>query len=98
MFFKTLALTAKIIPSQGKRETKVIMFALIAELENYPVPDKPINSFKAFSQPSNFHVLTKQQCYKSPELFQESPSTSANAYSESTCSQFSLYNFDNSTP
>lgn len=97
MFFKILALTAKKFSSQGKRETKVRKFALMAELEEkYSVPEKPINSFQAIGQPSNFHVPTEPQCYHSPELFQESPST-ANSYSESTSSQFSLYNFDDST-
>lgn len=87
MFFKTLALTAKKFPSQGKRETKVRMFALMAELEEkYSVPEKPSNSFQAIGQPSNSHVSTEQQCYQSPELFQESPSITANSYSESTCS------------
>lgn len=99
MFFKTLALTAKKFPSQGKRETKVGMFALMAELEEkYSVPENPINSFQAIGQPSNVHIPTEQQCYQSPELFQESTSTTANSYSESTSSQFSLYNFDDSTP
>jgi len=99
MFFKTLALTAKKFPSQEKRETKVRMVALMAELEEkYSVPEKHINSFQAIGQPSTFHVPTEQQCYQSPELFQESPSTTANSYSESTCSQLILYNFDDSTP
>ena len=80
MFFKILALIIKKIPSQGKCETKVRIFALMANLEEkYSVLEKPINSFQAIGQPSNFHVPTEQQCYQSRELFHESPSTTANS-------------------
>lgn len=44
LFFKSLALTAKKFPSQGKREAKVRIFALMAELEEkYSAPEQPIH-------------------------------------------------------
>lgn len=99
MFFKYLALTIKNFPSQGKREAKVKLFAVMVELEEkYSVPENTIHSVQVSGPPPNFHVSPDQQCYQFPASFEESQSTVQSTYSESTSSPFSLYNFDETTP
>jgi len=93
LFFKSLALTAKKFPSQGKREAKVIIFALMAELEEkYSAPEQPIHSFQSIGQLPHVHVPKE---YQSPASFQET--TTSTSFAESSCSQFSTFNYDDST-
>lgn len=87
MFFKTLAMTVKKLPSAGKIEAKAKMFALMTELEQkYSVPEQapyPLNNYE--NLPQNCYVQNSHS---------DQPSTSASLYSGSSCSQFSTIEYD----
>lgn len=97
MFFRGLAITAKKFPNKRRIETKRKIFALMTELEEkYLVQEQPISQFQAIHQPHHIHIPTENMYIQSVSTNQASPSTSV--YSESTsCSQFNLYNMDDST-
>lgn len=86
MFFKTLAMTVKKLPSAGKIEAKAKMFALMTDLEQkysvleqapYPLSIQPLNNFE--NLPQNF-------CVQNSISDQPSPSTAASLFSGSSCS------------
>lgn len=94
MFFKTLAMTVKKLPSAGKIEAKAKMFALMTDLEQkysvpeqapYPLSIQPLNNFENLPQYCNVQNSNSDQ---------PSPSTAASLYSGSSCSQFSTFEYD----
>jgi len=99
MFFKTLAMTVKKLPSAGKIEAKAKMFALMTDLEQkYSVPEQapyPLSIQPLSIQPLNNFENLPQNCYvQNSNSDQPSPSTAASLYSGSSCSQFSTFEYD----
>jgi len=94
MFFKTLAMTVKKLPSAGKIEAKAKMFALMTDLEQkYSVPEQA--PYPLSIQPLNNFENLPQNCYvQNSNSDQPSPSTAASLYSGSSCSQFSTFEYD----
>lgn len=102
MFLRGLALTTKKFPSKGRIEAKKKIFTLMTELEEkYLVAEQPIYHEQLIyplqtTQQPLIHIPSENTYNIQPlSSFEASPSTSA--YSESTSSQFSLYNIDDSS-
>lgn len=93
MFFKTLAMTVKKFPNAGKMEAKVKMFFLITELEqkysNLESPNNPLT----IQLLNTYEYLTENnvQPFESEHF---SSSTAASVNSDSSCSQFSTFDYD----
>lgn len=90
MFYKTLAMAVKKLPSAGKIEAKAKMFALmtdsIPEQAPYPLSIQPLNNFENLPQ----------NCYgqNSNSDQPSSQSTAASLYSRFSCPQFNTFEYD----
>lgn len=90
-------MTVKKLPSAGKIEAKVKIFALVTKLEQkYSVPKQSI--YPLAIQPLNhFENLSENSYVQTSKSDQPSISTTATIYSSSSCSQFSRFNYEDST-
>lgn len=85
LFFKSMAATAKKLPTKGKLEAKRKIFSLMSELEEkYLLNEQPVNP--------NTDPNIAQQHFQTLHSIQPSPSGSM--YSTSSDSQFSMFNYD----
>lgn len=111
LFFKTMAVTAKKLPTKGRLEAKVKIFSLMTKLEEkYLLDEQP----EQLEQPKQHiypdphtvrrmlnvhapHVPLQQNHFQTLDSIQPSPTAPASIYSTSSDSQFSMYNFEDST-
>jgi len=92
LFFKSMAATAKKLPTKGKLEAKRKIFSLMTELEEkYLLDEQPVNQNTVHQMSNGPH--TAQQHFQTLHSIQ--PSSSGSMYSTSSGSQFTIFNYDN---